>query len=261
MSETFMEVIKAFLNEKGYLENENIEGVVFYGSVATGYATKTSDLDLQVITNSKDQNDLARGIDLIDGVRIEYFEKPISDYYARAIKNFKNQSNVLLSMIGHGVIIFDRNGRIHKLQEYIKTLYSLPMPCLSEDESKEMVSIINNRMIGLRTLYEHGDLYFNHLYHLTIEKIKKFYHRLYGFPEISTSKILKLYTDQTGYREAIFKTVPEQKFINLYINSLDLTNQKTPHEKMNAIEELYSYAKRDVHLNENNYKIRIKSRN
>ena len=41
----------------------------------------------------------------------------------------------------------------------------------------------------------------------------------------------------------------------------DLNNQKTQHEKMNAIENLYSYAKRNVHLNENNYNIKIRARN
>lgn len=116
-------------------------------------------------------------------------------------------------------------------------------------------------MIDLRVLYEHNDPYFNHLYHLTIEKIKKFYHRLKGFPEISTSKTLKLYTDTTGYRERIFKTIPEQEFVDLYINALDLEQKMTPQEKMNAIENLYEYAKKDVHLDKDNYRIRIRPRN
>ena len=136
---SFNKVINTFLNEKGYLENKNIEGIVFYGSASIGYSTKSSDLDLQIITNSENSNNMIRGIETISGVRIEYFEKPLSDYYKRAIKDFKNQSNVLLSMIGHGIIIFDRSIKINILQEYIKQLYSIPMPCLSDKEAKEMV--------------------------------------------------------------------------------------------------------------------------
>lgn len=256
----FNEVIMAFLNEKGYLENKSIEGVVFYGSASTGYATDTSDLDLQIITSNENPNELIRGIETINGIRIEYFEKPLSDYYARTKKDFKNQSNVLLSMIGHGIVIFDRNGKIKELQEYVKAWYSLPLPGLSDEDAKEMVSIINNRMIDLKALFENGDLYFNHLYALTLEKIKKFYHQLNGFPEISTSKTLKLYTDTTGYRERIFKTIPEQEFVTLYIDALDLQQQKTLEEKMSSIESLYAYAKRDVQLNDYSYRIRIKPR-
>mgnify|MGYP005794768569 FL=1 len=35
----------------------------------------------------------------------------------------------------------------------------------------------------------------------------------------------------------------------------------TPQEKMNAIENLYEYAKKDVHLDKDNYRIRIRPRN
>lgn len=257
---TFNKVINTFLNEKGYLDNENIEGVVFYGSASTGYSTKSSDIDLQIITN-EDLPTLIRGVETIDNCRVEYFEKPLSDYYKRTKHDFKNQSNVLLSMISYGIVIFDRNGKIAELQDYIKQWYSFPMPGLSEEKAKEMVAIINNRMIDLKALYEKNDPFFNHLYHLTIEKIKKFYHQLYAFPEISTSKTLKLYTDTSGYRERIFKTIPEMEFVELYIRSLDLENKKSNEEKMQAIDELYSYAKRDVHLNENSHRIKIKSRN
>lgn len=259
--DTFNEVIMTFLNEKGYLKNKGIEGIVFYGSASTGYTTDCSDIDLQIITNDEESTELIRGVEIVNGFRIEYFEKPLSDYYRRAVRDFQNQSNVLLSMIGHGIVIFDRNGKIKKLQEYINIYYSIPLPGLSTDEAQEMVSIINNRMIDLRFLYTHGDLYFHQLYALTLEKIKKFYHRLNGFPEISTSKTLKIYTDTTGYRERIFKTIPEQEFIDLYIDALDLHQQKSMDEKMNSIETLYNYAKRNVELNEYCYRIKIKPRN
>lgn len=255
----FEEIIIKFINQNQYFENKDIEGIIFYGSAAIGYTTKTSDIDLQIIT-SNNHSELIRGITTIDGFRIDYFEKPLSDYYKRAIFDFNHQSNVLLPMIGHGMIIFDRNDEIKKLQSYINNLYANSLPKLPEEEAQEMIAIIDNRMIDLRSLYEQNNPYFNHLYHLTIEKIKKFYHRLKGLPEISTSKTLKIYTDTTGYREKIFKTIPEPEFIDLYIKALNLKGQMTLQEKMDAIEKLYQYAKRDVHLDKDNYRIRIKPR-
>ncbi len=35
----------------------------------------------------------------------------------------------------------------------------------------------------------------------------------------------------------------------------------TPQERIDAIEKLYKYAKKDVHLDKDNYRIRIKPRN
>ena len=68
---TFNDVIKTFLNEKGYFDRYDIEGVVFYGSASTGYNTENSDLDLQIITNNDNPSNHIRGISTIDGIRIE----------------------------------------------------------------------------------------------------------------------------------------------------------------------------------------------
>ncbi len=95
----------------------NCEGVVFYGSRSTGFGTEESDIDLQVIFN--DNHPLMRGVTFLEGYRFEFFEKTLSDMYGRAIYDFQHQSNVMLSMIGNGISIFDRNGEIQKLKDYV----------------------------------------------------------------------------------------------------------------------------------------------
>lgn len=48
-------------------------------------------------------------------------------------------------------------------------------------------------MQKLENLSNENSPYFNHLYHLTLEKIRKAYHRIIGIPKIPTSKVHKIY--------------------------------------------------------------------
>lgn len=254
----FRNAIIDFLNKMGYIENKNCEGIVFYGSYSTGFYNDKSDIDLHIIFNNNDPEKIIRGIDTVDGFRIEYFEKPLDDLYGRAICDFNNQSNVLLSMIGHGKVLFDRNGEIKKLQDYIINLYSNVLPGLNDNEIYEQIAIINNRLIDLERLGKTNDEYFTHLYHLTVEKIRKFYYRKNGFPEIPTSKVLDFYKDDT-YSKTIFKITPPVEFIQLYYACLD--ESKSNVERIIIIKNLFNYVKGDYSLNPNRSRILIKSRN
>ncbi len=103
---------------------------------------------------------------MIENFRIEYFEKPLEDYYKKLVYDFNHQSNVLLSMIGYGTMIIDKNGNIKLLKEKIKEVYSNPLPKLDEDTIIEQLSILSNRIHNLQVLADNNDPYFNHLYHL-----------------------------------------------------------------------------------------------
>lgn len=254
----FRNAIVDFLNKMGYLENKNCEGVVFYGSYSTGFYNNQSDINLHIIFNNDNPEIIIRGVDSVDGFRIEYFEKPLEDLYGRAISDFHNQSNVLLSMIGHGKVLFDRNGEIKKLQDYILDLYSVPLQGLSDNEIYEQIAIINNRMIDLERLGLINGEYFIHLYHLTVEKIRKFYYKKNGLPEIPTSKVLDFYRDDT-YSNTNFKITPPVEFIQLYYSCLD--ESKSNKERLKIINDLYNYVKGEYSLNPKCSRVLIKSRN
>ena len=252
-------IIYKFINNMKYLENEYVLGMFFYGSYLTGYNSKGSDIDLHVIFDNSNPKHLIRGNAYIDGIRIEYFEKPIQDVYLFVDYNYLNQNNALLSIIGTSKIIFDKTGELKKLQEYTKTKYSKPLPPLETDDAREYISILNNRMEKLRKAYENNNPYFLHLYHLTLEKIRKFYHKANGFPEVQTSKVFRIYTDEE-YRKSFYKeNIPEKEFIIMYLDAI--TNNENNNIKMEQIENLFKYAKRNVSLDEKEYRILIKSRN
>jgi predicted nucleotidyltransferase len=252
--------IDKFIDKMGYLNNEHVLGCFFYGSYLTGYNNSHSDIDLHIIFDNNDPDRLYRGNEYVDGIRIEYFEKPIEDIYESVDNDFENQSNALLAIIGKGKIIFDKTGDLKKLQDYTLDKYSKPLPKLDSETAKEYVSIINNRMDKLAQACENNSLNFTNQYHLTLEKIRKFYHRLNGVAAISTSKVYRAYLDR-DYAESFNKGVlPDETFIGMYLDAVQ-DNTSSIEDRYNKINELWKYVKRSVKLDESSYRILIKSRN
>lgn len=258
--EKILLIIEKFIMNMNYLENEHVLGVFFYGSFLTGYNHKNSDIDLHIIFDNSDPKHLVRGSQYVNGFRIEYFEKPIGDLYLSIENDYQNQNNALLSIIGTSKIILDKTGELKTLQECTLDKFQDPLPSLDAEEAKEYVSILTNRMEKLRQLEEKDDPYFFQLYHLTIEKIRKFYHRLKGLPKIQTSKVFQIYTDEE-YRKSFAKVeIPDEEFISIYLDAItDVSLDKK--EKLNKVTQLFEYAKKSVLLDEKEYRIFIKTRN
>ena len=185
---TIEEKILSFVTDMGYLNNEHILGILFYGSYLTGLNTANSDIDLHIIFDDEDPNYLIRGNKVVDGTRIEYFEKPLGEIYQTVNEDYTNQNNATLTIIGNAKIIYAKDNQLKQLQEYVVNKFSNPLPPLSDDEAKEQVSIINNRMEKLKTYAETDSPYFEHLYHLSFDKIIRFYLNLLGIALIETCK-------------------------------------------------------------------------
>lgn len=250
--------IEKFIEKMGYKNNEHVLGVYLYGSQISGYAHKKSDIDINVVFDNFDLEHLIRAEQYVNGYRIEYFEKPLKDLYDRVDFDFLHQSNALLSIIGSAQIIFDKTGDLKKLQNYTIEKFSKPVPPIEREDAREMVSILNNRMEKLKKAAEENSPHFVHLYHLSVEKIRKFYHKANGIPEIQTAKVYRTYIDDE-YRKSFHKEVmPDKKFIDLYIKCItDNSDNKT---KLELITQLFNYATKNIKL-EKNYRIKIKTRN
>lgn len=254
---TVREALDAFAEKMGYKNNPNVLGMVFYGSFLTGYSSKDSDVDVHIIMANTTK--LVRGVTHILGFKIEYFEKPILDLYLTAENEINIQNNALLAMIGCGEIIFEQKGIVGALQDYIQIRYAKPLPVLEENEAKEMVCIIDNRVIRLQKMFEQDHEDFDHCYHVFLDKIMKFYHRLLGCPDIPPEKVRRIYTD-AAYRKSFCKDyLPEEEFILMYLEAISCTGSKA--QKMELFLRVYNFSRRNVNVDPNEYRIYIKSRN
>lgn len=253
------ETIQDFLKTNNYLQDEHILGVLFYGSYKHGLNNQNSDIDLHIIYDDSNPEHLIRGNTFVNGIRIEYFEKTISEIYNNVEEGYTTQDNATESIIGKSEIIYEKDNSMQDLQEYVLNRFKNGLPPLTENEAKEQVSIINNRMEKLKKYAEEDSYFFEHLYHLTIEKIRRFYHNLNGIPRIETYKGFKLYRNKQYQDMFSIHNIPNQRFLEMYFELIQ-SQGKSKNEMFERLKEFYEYAKKTVDLEEHNYRIPIKNK-
>lgn len=252
-------VMERFIQEMGYQENEHVLGAFFYGSYLTGLQHEGSDIDMHIVFDNTNPLHLIRANKHYEDIKIEYFEKPLQDLYLSVENAIRTRNVAWLSILGTSKILFDKKEELQKLQNYTLEVYEEPLEKLDENQAKEYVSIINNRIEKLEKSLEEHSLMFTHLYHVTLEKIRKFYHELNGLACISTSKVERIYTDEEYRLSYKGFEIPKKTFIEMYLDACyDITS--SDEVKLQKVQELWNYAKRDIDL-EQDYRILIRSRN
>lgn len=249
-------VLDKFITQMNYMHDDNVEGIIFYGSYQTNTNTKYSDIDIMILFSDEAKIKQIKGSMLIDDIEVEYFEKSLSYVYKRAEDDFKNGEDSLLSIIGYGKVLLDRNDKIKELRKYILEKYSNPLPTLSENDSIYCIYSIQKAVDSLIQLYNEEDLYFEAFYYLTLEKIRVFYHRLNGYSNISSSKIYKMYTTE-NIQKAQHKRIPEKPFIEIY---LDAILAKDNNERIKKVKKLYQYSISGFDIDFNNIRIDLNER-
>lgn len=242
------EVINTFLNDNGYYNDRDVEGVVFYGSYQTRTSTKNSDVDLIIIYKNSSKRTTIKGYKDFENYKFEYFERTLENLYERVEYDFNNFEDTLVSAIGYGDIIIDNYGNIKKLQKFIIEKYKNGLPKLNDKDSLYYAKELQKSIVKLDNMKKTNDLYFVMFYNITLEKIRLFYHKLNGFSNISTSKVYKIYTNER-IRDAQHKIIPEKSFIELYIKCIENISYEN-------IEKLYKYAIRKL-KNVDFYNVRL----
>lgn len=243
------EIIKEFLNEFGYTTNKNLEGVVLYGSYQTKTNTIDSDVDLIIVYNAEMQMDVIKEYKQYKNYNFENYERTLKNLYERVDKDFINYEDTMLSAIGYGKIIEDRNGKIKELQEYTIEKYKNGLPKLNNQDVIYGAKSIHKSIESLKKMKMNASPYYNTFYAITLDKIRDFYNKKNGFSNMSASKVYKLYTDKI-MQTVQHKFMPEKYFIDSYLNCIYTTEFK-------EINKLFNYVIRDIKDNIDFYNIRF----
>ncbi len=250
----YRDALNKFIDEMNYLKNEDVEGIIFYGSFHTGTYNEFSDIDLMVLFDDDSDANQIKGFKMVNGIQVEYFERTVSKIYERANSDYMKCEDSLLSMIGYGEVIFDRNGKVKELIDYIKEKYSRPLPGYTRHEAIYQIASIRKAVLATEELRVQNDPYFESFYFLTVERIRDFYHKLKGFSNLSQTKIYKIYTNEQ-IQKAQHKKIPEREFIELFFKAIEEGTSKE--QKVKRINELWDYAMRDYKQNINFNDLRI----
>ena len=226
----WQEILNKFLEE--YKNKEYVIGAVLCGSYATGNNTKSSDIDVQIIT--KEISFKERGNVIIDDMMIEYFMNPLSEIYKYLENDYKNRRRLAdANMYVNGKILFDKTGDVEKLKIESQKYYEIDFP-----EPDKNAILCNNYacwdlMDEIKARIDDNESYEFLYYQLLKELISNYYYKN-KIATVPFTKIEKIYKNITYRENYHLKNMPPQEFIDLVINAFD--NKSFP-----AIETLYKY--------------------
>lgn len=248
----YREALNKFIDEMNYLKNEDVEGIIFYGSFHTGTYNEFSDIDVMILFNDDSDANQIKGFKTVNGIQVEYFERTVSKMYERADSDYMKCEDSLLSMIGYGEVIFDRNGKVKDLIQYVKEKYARPLPGYTQHEAIYQIASIKKAVDATEELRVQNDPYFDNFYFIVVERVRDFYHKLKGFSNLSQTKVYKLYTNEE-IRKAQHKKIPEKEFIELFFKAID--GGTTREEKVKRIRDLFDYSVREFNIDYDDLRI------
>lgn len=243
------EVIHDFLNETGYTKDNNLEGVILYGSYQTKTNRKDSDVDLIIVYNSEIEMDTIKEYKQYRNYNFENYERTLKNLYDRVNKDFLNYEDTMLSAIGYGKVILDKNGKIRELQKYTLEKYKSGLPKLNHQDVIYGAKSIHKSIESLKKMELEKSPYYSTFYAITLDKIRDYYNKKNGFSNMSTSKVYRLYTDQI-MQTVQHKFMPEKQFIDNYLDCIN-TNE------FEQINQLFKYVIRDIDNNIDFYNIKF----
>ena len=243
------QIIHDFLDEYGYTNDRKLEGVIFYGSYQTKTNREDSDVDLIIIYNSKKEIEATKEYKQYKNYNFENYERTLKNLYERVDKDFLNYEDTMLSAIGYGKIIEDRNGRISELQKYTLEKYKNGLPKLSKQDVIYGAKSIHKSIESLKQMELEKSPYYQNFYAITLDKIRDYYNKKNGFSNMSTSKVYKLYTDEV-MQIVQHKFMPEKYFTDSYLECINRND-------FEQINKLFEYVIRDIGDNIDFYNIKF----
>ena len=248
----YRDALNKFIDDMNYLKNDEVEGIIFYGSFHTGTYNEFSDIDLMILYDDDSDINQIKGFKTVNGLQVEYYERTVSKLFERANSDYMKCEDSLLSIVGYGEVIFDRNGKVKELRDYVLEKYQRPLPGYIKQEALYEIAACKKSVLACEELRVQNDPYFDNYYFITVEKIRVFYHKLKGFSNLSQTKVYKLYTNE-HLREVQHKKVPEKEFIDLFIKAIDNTTSKE--EKIKRVTDFFKYATREFDIDYDNLRI------
>lgn len=253
-----MNVVEKFVKKMQYDTDENVEGIILYGSYQTKTTNAVSDIDILIIYNDESKRNI-KGYTKLEGIEIEYYERSLNFLYRRTEEDFKNSEDTLLSAIGHGMLLLDKNGKVLELQRFVLEIFKNHLPKLEINEIQYLAKGINKAITKLMYYTKINHDYFTIYYSITLEKIRVFYHKLIGCSSLTLASVYKIYTNKE-LQKVQYKIMPPQEFIDLYINCISVNN-KQMEEYLRKIENLYKYVIKDLQINFDDMRIELNNKN
>lgn len=196
-----------------------IEGVLLTGSSSVGNESQNSDVDLQILLSDAGLRE--RGNQIVDGVMVEYFANPAANIFSYLNAEVNSYHRPTIRMFATGKIVLDKSGIMEKAHQRAKALLAVPLPKFNENEISYAKYSIWDCMDDLEMPYRTGDIGFQYVFYLNLNKVLNHYCRFLGVELTSPSKQSAQFMDSEFRKRYGIGDFPDLVFADIFLACLN----------------------------------------
>ena len=227
--------LKEFL--KKYEKDEMVVGAVLYDSYALGIQNEYSNIKVYLVLKDS-ANYKEKGFFDSNSYLIEYIIKPLSKIKDTIKNEFDNGYLTTAKIFAYGKVIYDLDDSVKELSNKALDYIDSNLKVISSDKVNYNNYHIWNYLNELKSNLKENSMQFNLTYYKLLDMVFNSYLEYLGVPKLKEDEIYKVLTDYEYRRKCHIYKLPEEEFIKLYLNCLEIDKAST---MLKNIESLVNY--------------------
>jgi len=213
---------------------KDVIGIVVCGSYITGNPSKHSDIDIQIILDSKTIW-RERGNAIIDGILIEYFANPLKQHYKYFKEDHACRRKSNAHMFSTGKVLFDKTGETNRLIRDAKKYLIKKYPKMSKIQAELAKYHLWDMCDNLEEVYEAGSDDFHFVYHNCLYDLFDTYAKYLRFDSLPVHKFRRFLVDEKDKKKYHIGNFPDEEFVKMAISILELKGKSKMMEEYIAM--------------------------
>ena len=170
--EDYEKAIEAFLRPRK--RNKHVIGTLLVGSYATGLETPLSDIDVCMVLENGVRR-WERGNVMVSDFLVEYAAYPIAYIKYLQERDLRERMRLRTRMLATGIILFDKNGVVRRLQKEARVLLKRKLPPQYTETTEIHKYLLWDQLNNLRDLRRQRARGFAYAYYAALQNLLNFY--------------------------------------------------------------------------------------
>lgn len=209
---------------KKWESKKDVVGAVVCGSYITGNPTKHSDIDVQILLDSKTPW-RERGNKIIDGILIEYFANPVTKIQQYFEEDYKERRKISAHMFCSGKVLFDKTGELKKIIKDAKKYFTKKYPHPSNIQIEMAKYHIWDRRDNLEEIYETNADEFSFVFFNDLNELFEAYSRFLRFDSVQVHKLKRFIVNGKDKKKYDVGDFPDKKFVKMFVKAINIKDK------------------------------------
>lgn len=219
---------------KKWQNKKEVVGALVCGSYITGNPSRHSDIDIQIILDSK-TSWRERGDEIIDGVLVSYFANPARTHRYYSEEDYKSRRIINAHMFCTGKILFDKTGELKQIIKDSKKYLAKKYPKQNKFQIESAKHAMWDTRDNLEEVFESGSEDFFFVFYNNLNEVFETYAKFLQFTSIPANKLKRFLVNERDKKKYHVANFPDQDFVKMLIRAFNMKDKTKMMKEYHAL--------------------------